>query len=153
MTVIDPNGGNPISRIEPIGPVQAYKTYGYAVRRRKATCAEVDCLNYLNGWRTMLTAVPDQDRSTLDKIYSVRVVTDDLGEGWLEFAPGQTCFIGLQPYPFCHTLPWEGHERFIVRGGDWREVTSEPVVHTRADDWVDDFANHQINLAERLDRG
>jgi hypothetical protein len=146
-------GPDGLQHLEPAGPPQAFKTYSYHVKHRKATCAEVECEAYLHGWRTMLSAIPMRDRETINKLYSVKVVEDDIGEKWAEFAPGQVCFIGMQPFPYCHTLPWEGHERFAERNGDWRARVGDPYVHARPDDWVDSFANHQIRIEERLNRG
>jgi hypothetical protein len=152
MTVTGPDG---LQYISPEGPVTAYKTYSYYVRQRKATCVEVDCPAYLHGWKTIVPA-GSQMEATIRNLKGHYRWTEQRQEGDLiefVFEPGQQCFASYKPFPLGHTLPWEGHERFVERGGDWRAVTSEPYIHVRADDWIDSFATHQINVVERISRG
>jgi hypothetical protein len=54
-----------------------------------------------------------------------------------------------------HKLPLDRMPFFLVHEGDWRGNPrgGAPHVHKRAIDWVDEFANHQVRLAETLRRG
>lgn len=134
-------------------PVQAYKTYGIlapsATHRRKATCSEVDCPQWANGWRMGFDVSDASKAAAVNwlRLHSGRTfTTEQIGDKvTLTFPAGQTCFA-------THTLPLEREPLYIVRGGDWRAVTSSPVKFN-ADDWVDDFANHQDKLAQRLEQG
>lgn len=145
-----------INRIEPAGPAQAYKTYRVAqplrTHWRPATCAEVDCEHHAYGWRTLA------DIDTDDGVRRARYIVDHAGRAYtwsqagsvvtFTFAPGQQCFAE-------HHVPLERDPLFLVRGGDWRGNPGRvpTIKHTRADDWVDDFATHQINVAQQLERG
>jgi hypothetical protein len=138
-----------MQRIMPVGSPAAYKTYGFAQKRRKATCAEVQCEQYLQGWKTIVPVGSEYEG--LVRQSGRRWVSEKVEEGLIEFVfpAGQACFAAAK-----HTLPWEGHERFIERGGDWRgNPTGSLYVHTRADDWVDSFANHQDKIKTQVERG
>lgn len=142
--------GDPF-RIEPRLPVHAVKTYQATSATRPATCEEVDCPQYLGGWQTI---VPDPSGHA-DLVRSLRGryrFTEEAQPGGLvafTFPPGQRCF-----QQSLHRLPAEGGERWLVRGGDWRgNPRQELREHTRAEFWVEDFAEHQQTLAERLERG
>lgn len=67
------------------------------------------------------------------------------------FEAGQEPFSGPQHE---HTVPIGRPELFIVRGGDWRgNPTGEHRQHTRPEDWVDDFANNQLSVAQQIQKG
>lgn len=142
-----------LNRIEPIGPVQAYKTYAVhsplASHFKEVPCQAVDCNAYAHGWLTMVDVATDLGRQQAGYIrnHSGRsFVVSELGTMvTFTFPPGQQCFqthrAALEREPICS-----------VRGGDWRAVTTPPR-QMRADDWVDDFANHQDRLKTRVERG
>lgn len=137
-------------RIEPRLPAHAVTTYQATSRSRPASCADVDCPHYLNGWRTI---VPEgSDHAALVRSLRGWRFTETAQPGGLvefTFGAGQACFQASR-----HRLPAEGGERWIVRGGDWRgNPRQELREHTRAEFWVEDFAGHQQTLAERLERG
>ena len=145
MTVMGPDG---LMHVQPNLPVHAVKTYAVASPQRPATCEQVGCGAHLNGWRTIVpadgpaAAYIRQDRSR-------RHTETRTGAGLAEFTfePGQRCFA-------VHTLPAEGAEKFVERGGDWRgNPRGELRVHTRAGDWQDSFANHQDRLRTAIERG
>ena len=59
-----------------------------------ASCAEVNCRNYINGWRTIL---PSTDLSNIEWIRrSSMDFTEERQDGLVvfHFAPGQQCFDG-----------------------------------------------------------
>lgn len=140
-------------RLPPKLPVQAYQTYQIwspvQTHTRRATCAEVECPASLKGWTTVIdVATPLGARqANYIRLASGRHFTATEAGTLVTFTfpAGQRCFAE-------HRVRLDRPELFLRRGGDWRAQTSEPV-HLRAIDWIDDFANHQIGLAERIKRG
>ena len=142
-------------RITPMLSVGAYKSYALAApiqtHTRPARCEEVDCPNYLNGWRTLVdTATPLGQRQA-------RYITERAGRSYVAsiegaqlvftFAAGQQCFAQ-------HTVPLGREPIYIVRDGDWRgNPTGRRRVHVRAEDWVDDFRTHQDALTTEIEKG
>lgn len=143
----------PTTRIQPLGPAQAYKTYQVlaplSTHFRSASCAEVDCPAHLNGWSTTVDMTTELGQQQADYIrrHSGRHFTGDIVGNLVTFtfAAGQECFRE-------HHLPLDRPAIFLVKDGDWR-MSQNPRQHTNADDWVDDFANHQDALKTRLERG
>lgn len=141
-----------LNRVQPVGPVQVYQTFQAAAplstHWRKATCAEVDCAHYINGWATTVLAGSD-DEALIRRAGRAFVVERQQG-GFLRFVfhAGQPCFKAHQ-----HKVPLERDPLFIVRGGDWRANTGLIRQHTRGVDWVDHFATHQDQLIARQNRG
>jgi hypothetical protein len=145
VTIPSPEG----QRVEPPLPVTAMKSYQAISPRRKATCAETGCLNYLNGWRTVV----DPARAAVVRSLTGYTWTENALEGGLtefRFPAGQECLTGRAGR---HSLPWDGRERFIERDGDWRGNPTGQRRELRPGDWTDSFANHQQRLADRLGRG
>jgi hypothetical protein len=145
-----------VTRITPVGPVTAYKTYGMrtplATHYRPAACVEVDCLAHLNGWRTLV------DETTMLGQKQAHYIRSESGRRYIEerqptgltafdFPEGQRCFTE-------HRVTLDREAFFSVRPGDWRGGANRHEVRTlNADDWLDDFANHQQRLADRINRG
>jgi hypothetical protein len=119
---------------------------------RIGTCAEAQCRAHVNGWRTAVDESTDLGRGQAHYIRhsSGRKYVESRTEDGLtafEFEAGQTCFRQ-------HQVRIERPELFVVREGDWRGNPRGFVRrHNNADDWVDDFANHQATLADRLKEG
>jgi hypothetical protein len=149
-------GGVLVNAIEPELPAEAMKTYTLAMplttHWRPATCAEVDCPSYLSGWRTTVDERTElgQRQAHYIRHDRTRKHTEDRTETGLTmftFEPGQRCFTA-------HRIRTARPQRHLVRGGDWRgNPRGEFREHTRPDDWVEDFAEHQDKLATRLERG
>lgn len=143
-------------RIDPQLPVEAVKTYSVsapiATHYRPASCAEVECPNMQHGWRTKIDPSTDLGAAQIRYIEQEsgrRYTVEPDPDGLLvyTFAAGQKCFAQ-------HQISLEREPLYVVRGGDWRgNPRGEQTRHTNADDWVDDFANHQQTLADRLERG
>lgn len=144
----------PVNRIEPQMPASAYKTYALAAplatHWRKATCVEVDCPDYLNGWRVRVEGLDDQLLHDARRYGRHRELPVAEGETWLVYEAGQPCFRAAQ-----HRKRIERPELYIVRDGDWRGNPrgTQSRRHARPEDWVDDFANHQGRLADAHGRG
>ncbi len=146
--------GGRLFRIEPKLPVTAMQTYAVsapaATHWREATCREVDCPMHLNGWQTLVDERTALGRAQAGYIRhkSVRSFSearDAAGLTVFTFPAGQTCFRQ-------HRVRVEREEIFIKFPGDHRGRTGEARV-LRPQDWVDDFAEHQEKLADRLERG
>lgn len=144
-------------RIQPQGPVTAYKTYELraplASHWRPATCEEVDCDAYRNGWTTKLDVNTELGRQQAEyiRMHSGRAYADitPLNSPLivLLFRPGQRCFRQ-------HQVPLEREPLYVVRGGDWRgNPTGQVRRHANGDDWVEDFGEHQQRIADQIERG
>jgi len=134
-----------------------YKTYQVvsprATHYRPATCTEVDCGPHVNGWKTILDEATQQGLAHYIRKDSGRKFTEERTEAGLTvftFEPGQMCFAAAG-----HQVPLERDPIYRVKGGDWRGnprgITAR--VHKRAGDWVDDFATHQMGIAEQIQKG
>jgi hypothetical protein len=142
----------PLSRIQPVGPVQAYKTYQVSTPRshtRPASCAEVGCEPYAKGWTTVLHVV---DQAQL--VHTVRTsgrpfreATDGTQVTFV-FEPGTRCFRAAE-----HRVQVRP-EIYVVRDGDWRgNPTGRSRQHDRPEHWVEDFALHQDRIITDLRKG
>lgn len=145
-------------RLTPALPAQHMKTYSIvapkATHWRPATCADVDCSNYLHGWQTRV------DESTELGQAQGYYIRNQAGRRYTEvreaaittftFEAGQTCFLGDQ-----HVARVDRPEIYVVRDGDHRGNPrgTKPRIHTTPEAWVDDFGEHQERLAGRRERG
>lgn len=143
-------------RVQPALEVGAYRTFRMArptrTHTRVATCLEVGCEAQEHGW------VTNVDENTLLGQRQAHYVRSLSGRSYREtrmagltsftFPPGQQCFAE-------HRVSLERPEIFTVRPGDWRvqPARHEIYTHANADNWVDEFANNQIALAELVNRG
>lgn len=138
-----------------LGP-EAFKTYQIVApiptHFRPATCREVECAGYVNGWRT--TVLPDSPQANYIRRNSGRQFSETKnsnGDGTVVFTfpPGQTCFRASE-----HRVSLEREPLYVVSGGDARgNPLRTPAVRHRAADWVDDFAEHQQAIADRIKQG
>lgn len=144
-----------MSRPEPkMGP-ESYKTFAIAVPSddwRSATCAEVDCPDYLHGWRIRVEGLPPEmvhAAKSSGRRYAELPAAE--GETWLIFEAGQACFQTTRHRVRKHEKP----ELFVVRDGDHRGNPrgTKARLHQRPADWQDDFATHQQGLADAIQEG
>jgi hypothetical protein len=141
-------------RVAPKLPASERKTYTIKQHFRSATCAEVECEPWRNGWTSTFdvsTALgaeqADYVRARSGRAFTVAMIGATLLQ--FTFKPGQPCF-GRD----AHRLPVERTPLFVVRDGDYRgNPRGTPAVRRRPQDWVEDFALHQGALAERRQRG
>lgn len=147
--------GRPVFRIDPRMPPAAYKSYRIVAPRqthfRPATCAEVDCPPYLNGWRVRVEGLDPQmlhDAKTSGRRFTELHVAQ--GETWLVFEAGQPCFQAGE-----HKTRLDRPEFFVVQDGDHRGNPrgTQARRHTNAADWVNDFAEHQAALSDEQQKG
>lgn len=158
-----------INRATPALPVGMMQTYAIsaplATHYRPASCEEIDCPHWRNGWVTVVdeatdlglgqaayirtemhdTAKPGQAGDGI-RWYTERR-TDD-GMTAFVFAPGQRCFAALD-----HRVPLERPATYLVRGGDWRARTGLIRRHVHGADWMEDLHGTTDRLAELHERG
>lgn len=137
----------PLSRPDPVGPPQAYKTY--AVRApldthwRTVSCDEAGCLARHNGFRTAVDESTDLGarQATFIRQRAGRPYREarEAGLTVFTFPAGTECFTQ-------HKTRRSRPPLYIVRGGDWRRHFGTPQVHSSPDAWVDDFRSHQERL-------
>lgn len=141
-------------RIQPQLPVEAMQTYEIiapqATHFRVATCAEINCLAFTRGWVTAVDETSELGQRQAHYIRkesrrSFKETREESGRTVFTFEPGQKCFAQ-------HKTRIDRPEIYVVRNGDWRrsEVRRQ---HSRAVDWVEDFAEHQDKIKEQTERG
>lgn len=151
-----------VNRIPPRMPVQNYRTFEIrsplATHYRDASCAEADCDQLANGWLTVADESTDVGQRVAETIRAMRGRKDFIEQrGCPEhgipntitcfiFRPGQECFRA-------HKVPLDRPATFIERDGDWRGNPTRRRRVLRADQWVDDFATHQEEIADTVRRG
>ncbi|MFI0233161.1 hypothetical protein [Streptomyces sp. NPDC017086] len=142
-------------RIDPAMPPEAYKTWSMVspveTHMRQATCEEVGCDHYTQGWRVHLEALtPDLQHAarTSGRAYTEQHAAP--GQTYLVFEPGQPCFKAAT-----HRAPIGRPPLFLVRDGDYRGNPRRTPTrrYDRPDQWVDDFATHQDKLATEIRKG
>jgi hypothetical protein len=144
-----------MNRIEPQMGAAAYKTYSIvapaSTHFRPATCAETDCPDYLNGWRVRVEGLEPvllhAAKTSGRKYTEVRIAA---GETWLHFEAGQPCFRAGE-----HRARLDRPELFLVRDGDHRGNPrgTKARMHQRPELWVEDFGEHQQNIADEIAKG
>lgn len=148
----------PVYRPDPALPASAMKTYGIVAPKsthfRPATCEEVDCSAYLNGWKTVIDESTELGQSQAHYIRTEsgrrfhRDPVNSDGPVTYLFEAGQRCFAQ-------HELRLDRPEVYVVRDGDWRGNPrgTNPLIHKDPQAWIDDFGEHQERLADQLERG
>jgi hypothetical protein len=141
----------PLNRVTPQGDPAHYKTYAIsapvATHFRAATCEEVACPQYLNGWRTDIDVSTVDGRDLADYVKSGKhgraFREDRSGEGMVAFIfpPGQKCFKAST-----HRTPLDREPNYAIVAGDHRQYGAVQHVGERA--WLDDFGAHQEAVAD-----
>lgn len=147
-----------VTRPEPKLPPGAMQTYEVdaplTTHWRAATCQEVECAAYMQGWHSDVP--PDSDaevriQQTYDsEIRRGAVTTSQTPEGFIRyhFPAGTDCFRRIW-----HKLPLEREAIFTVRSGDWRGTDGVIRQFSTGAEWVDSFAEHQDKIKSLIDRG
>lgn len=142
-----------LNRAEPNLPAHTYQTFAIkapvSTHFRAASCAEMDCPNYLGGWRVHVEAL------TPDLVHAARnsgrkYVEQHVAEGhtYLVFEAGQPCFRASQ-----HRTRIDRPELYVVRNGDHRQSFGETRQHSTPEHWVEEFAENQDRLIGAKQRG
>jgi hypothetical protein len=137
-----------------MGP-DAYKTYAVvsplSTHFRPASCEEIGCPHYLNGWRVRVEGLSPQDIHAA-KNSGRRWVEQRVAEGetWLVFEAGQSCF-----RVSTHRTRMDRPPLYVVRDGDHRGNPrgTKARVHHSPGNWLDDFATHQQAIADEIKKG
>lgn len=145
---------SPLNRIQPQGPANAYKTYSIArpmaSHWRIVPCEKIECDGYKNGWMTKVDESTELGRNQADYIrHSSDRHFIESKEGPLTmftFSSGQTCFSSRDEK---HRIPLDRNAIFVVQRGDWRQRIGQRFTHATPDSWVNDFGEHQDQLARR----
>lgn len=143
---------NQVSRPGMHLPVGGMQTYQIAAPRsthwRSATCEEIGCHAYANGWMTPVLA-GSSDEVLLRSAGRKWTHIERAADGFLHyyFAAGTRCLGAAR-----HRVRIDRPELFVLRDGDWRWL-GEPKVFGDPADWVDHFANHQDRIATLVNRG
>jgi hypothetical protein len=118
-----------------------------------ATCEEVECAQYLRGWKIKLDLGTElgQRQAHYIKYSSGRSFThQSLGDGLVEltFRANQPCFQQ-------HRMAVERDPIFRVRGGDQRgnPLRTPTRVHKKPEFWVEEFAENQDRIASAINKG
>lgn len=149
--------GRPINRVENKNDPRRMVTFQMAAPKsthfRKASCEEVECAQYVRGWRMRidLTAELGQKQAHYIKHSSGRsykVVQQNNGLVELEFAPNQPCFKE-------HQVRLQRPDIYRVKGGDYRgnPLNIPTRVHKNPAHWVEEFQENQDNLKTQIERG
>lgn len=143
-----------VNRVQPQGKPTDYRTYEISRppdTDLKWTCQEVGCLQWRFGFGVVTDEATEQGREQAQyiRLFSGRTfrekrgTVDGVAVTVFEFEPYQRCF---QDHS---TLP----DLFVVRLGDWRPCPDIVLrQHTRPVDWVEDFGEHQQEIAERVEK-
>lgn len=146
-----------MNRLTPNMPAHGMQTFQIVAPKEThtvpATCEEVECVAYANGWRMKIDLGTDlgQKQAHYIKYQSGRQFKkisahDGLVE--LEFQANQPCFQE-------HRKRIERPEIYRVRGGDFRgnPLKTPTRVHKRPEFWVEEFAENQDRIARAIEKG
>lgn len=149
-----------LNRIVPRLPVEKMQTYRIArpvqTHTRPGSCADVDCPQWANGWKTILPVehvmVPALRRAAMQAV--------DLGDGRrrkcvVEAEDGRTVVFRFEAGQPClkaseHRVRLDRPEIYLVRGGDWRANTGLVRRHTRPEHWVEDMQTTLEQVERRI---
>lgn len=137
----------------PLMPFYAYKSYRFLKPRkthwRRATCEEVECKFYRDGWRfPLMGATQQQIHDATHSGRSYKLVQVSPNEQYLEFAPGQPCWNAHK-----HELPIEREPIYLRQCGDFRQYMGRPYQHKNIEFWIEDMQEHQDKILKIVKRG
>lgn len=146
-----------VSRIAPGVGAEHYQTFQISAPKsthtRRATCGEVECQQYLRGWRMRLDLNTElgQKQAYYIKHHSGRsfeITGQENGMVDLEFRGQQDCFQE-------HRVPNDRPEIYRVKGGDFRgnPLRTLTRVHKKPEFWVEEFAENQQKIADAVKKG
>lgn len=143
----------PLNRWAPVLPVTAMQTFGIsqplATHWRAASCAEVSCAHYLNGWAT--TVIVESPDDYLIRRAGRKWVSCEAVEGGFVryvFEAGQPCFRAAS-----HRVPVDREPLYVVRSGDWRGCPNRDARQMNGPDWLDKFRTDTESVVSRMENG
>ena len=137
---------------KPLGP-QVMQTFQISAplstHFRRVTCAEVGCLSYQYGWRTIVDLSTELGGRQAEYIKTAgRRFTSYIDGNLVNFVfeAGQEGFD--QHWQRLPDIP----ELYLLRQGDWRGNPEgrPPVKYTTPEEWVADFTRHLQKLRESV---
>lgn len=153
-----PFGDAMVSRPEPLMQPQHYKTFGVSMpirtHWRKATCEEVNCEAFREGFVTTIDLSNDQGQmmaKTIREMKGRSFSVQRTGPSMVKviFPPGTECLLSFQ-----HRVPLDRPSRFFVKGGDFRgNPRGEGRVHKNGAEWAEECAEHLDRLHTKIQRG
>jgi hypothetical protein len=135
-------------------PPSAYQSYVLdrpSTRRFwvPASCEEVDCSDYLHGWRVDAGALGPQHWADIAAVgYRYELLDIAAGVRQLVFEAGQACFRAST-----HQRPTLAEPLYLVKPGARGIYLGRGRRHTRGIDWVEDFSEHTDKVVNRVARG
>jgi hypothetical protein len=155
-----PFGRTTITRLAPDAGPEHFKTYTmsspFASHWRKATCEEYECQDFLCGFVITIDFSNDLGLRQLeyltkkDRDRKYHMQRTGPYEIKLVYGPGNPCVRRDD-----HRVPLDRPPFYLVSEGDWRGNPRRvrPRIHQKPEDWVDEFATHQIAISEAMKRG
>lgn len=140
-----------LNRITPNLPADAFKTYSIqaplATHWRSASCAEVDCTGFRDGWCSIVpSGSPQAAYIRADRSRRHIEEAQPGGLTCFTFEAGQKCFVP-------HKTRIDRPEHFRIRGGDWRGNPRGEYRELPPAAWVEDFGDHQEHLVDQYRKG
>lgn len=144
--------GQEPNRFAPLGDPGQYVTYGISALPDTtvvAACKDVGCEAWAHGWETAVdeATMLGQEQAAYIRHKSGRTFREQRTEAGLtvfRFEAFQRCFAEHRTRP----------DVFRRRDGDWRgNPTGQFRQHVRAQDWIEDFQEHEGSLADERQRG
>lgn len=137
-------------------PDRMYKTYQIAApidtHTRKATCEEIGCTAYRDGWTYAKSGLIAEDLYELVTHAGKRyreVKLDDSAEIYLVFEPDQPCFQAAS-----HRISLERPQFFFAgRGAGTAYSPRQATQFDNGEQWADSFAHHQDVINRVFEEG
>lgn len=137
--------------IQPKMGVAAYETFSVSQKtdtQVRTACEDAGCEAWANGWETVVDESTELGRAQASYIRNQSMRTRrEMRSGDLtvfRFEPHQRCFSEHKTMP----------QRWTRRHGDFRgNPSGNGRVFDRPDQWVDEFATHQEEIADLVRRG
>lgn len=140
-------------RPAPVGASRDYVTYSIRAGRDTtvvAACKDVGCQAWAHGWETTVDEATDlgKQQAAYIRQKSGRTFTErrtGAGLTVFRFEAFQRCFAEHRTRP----------DTFWRRDGDFRGLPrgGQQLRHTRAQDWIEDFQEHEGSLADERQKG
>jgi hypothetical protein len=132
-------------------PTQFHRTYSIRNRPgsfRKATCAEVECEAYLNGWTFTVQELSEKDyhlATNANRHFETVEVNKD--RTLLVFPSGQPCFAAGS-----HKIENDKPKIYLAGRGDFRMFDPRKAVRFNSTDFLDKWASDMDKRNENLRR-
>lgn len=135
--------------IPPRMGVGSYKTYKIAspisTHYRKATCQEIDCVAYKEGWTYRKADLVREQLYDIvthaGKRYREQYLDESESDLYLVFEPGQVCFQAAS-----HVKSLDRPEIYYAGRGHFTAFSTRKAAVLETDEWLESFVTHQDAL-------